>query len=243
VILDAGGFRALDAHTGEDVWDEGSGSLLEQDAVGDAAVFHGWSGGGFAQLAKHAADTGRQLATTRLPQRALKHFSRPPALLDGGRVLVSETFGRRVRVFACAGHERAETLGSHRLGRLRFTSFSDPAACVGDWVYVLTWRRRLHAAEVGGLRRLRRLAVVAPDGRSVREPQEIAPGPQHLFVGGLESVASIRDGQVLWVAATHAWRNMPVPLGADRVLFRSLNRREGQDLLYCADAETGGRLS
>ncbi|MER5177587.1 PQQ-binding-like beta-propeller repeat protein [Streptomyces sp. NPDC002896] len=244
VILDAGGFRALDARTGEEVWDEGYGDLLGQDGTtGDAALFHSWSGGGLATLSVRAYDTGKALSTTRFPQRALKHFSRPPALVDGGRVLFSETFGRRVRVFACAGVDRAESLGRPRLSRLRFTSFSDPAVCVGDWVYALTWRHRLHAAEIGGRRRLRRLSVVAPDGRVVREPNEIAAGPEHLFVSDRDSVAAIRDGRVLWVAATDVWGNPPVPLGADRVLFRSANRKARRDRLHCAEAETGRRLS
>nr|WP_181657109.1 PQQ-binding-like beta-propeller repeat protein [Streptomyces himalayensis] len=242
VILDAGGFRALDARTGEDVWDEGYGSLLGQDGTGDAAVFHSWSGGAFARLFVRAADTGKELATTRFRERALKHFSRAPALVDGGRLLFSESFGRRVRIFACAGVDRAESLGSHRLGWWRFTSFQD-VVCVGDWVYGLTWRHRLHAAEVGGRRWLRRLRVTDANGRAVQRPTEIAAGPEHVFVGEKESVAAVRDGRVLWVAATDVWDNPPIPLGADRVLFRSTNRKPSQDRLHCADAETGRRLS
>jgi hypothetical protein len=129
-----------------------------------------------------------------------------------------------------------------RLGRWRLTSFSDRPVCVGDWVYAVTWRDGLYAAEAGGRRGLRRLKVTAaPYGRVVR-PTRITAGPEHLFVTDGKDVAAVRDDRVLWVTATGEYDSKPVPLGADRVLFRSRSRDRKQARLYCADAETGRRL-
>ncbi|MGW4824721.1 outer membrane protein assembly factor BamB family protein [Streptomyces sp. NPDC004227] len=245
VILEAGGNRALDAHTGEELWHRGYGTLLEQGETGDAAVFHEWKGkwnGASPALFVRASDTGKQLAVIRFPQRVLKQFIGRPTLVDGGRVLFAD-FGRRdVRLFAHSGLERAEPLLSLRLGWWRRTSFFDRPVCVGDWVYVVTRRHGLYAAEAGGRRGLRRLKVtVAPCGRVVR-PTRITAGPEHVFVTDGEDVAAVRDGRVLWTAATGEYDTEPVPLGADRVLFRSRSRNRMEYRLHCADAETGRRL-
>ncbi|WP_218149346.1 PQQ-binding-like beta-propeller repeat protein [Streptomyces colonosanans] len=244
VILDAGGNRALEARTGEELWHKGYGTLLEQGETGDAAVFHNWNGRAYPELSVRASDSGKQLAAIRFPQRALKQISDhpTPTLVDGGRVLFAETFGRRVRLFAHSGLERAEPLASVRLGRWRLTSFSERPVCVGDWVYAVTWRHGLYAAEAGGRRGLRRLKVTfAPYGRVVR-PTRITAGPEHLFVTDGKDVAGVRDDRVLWVTATGEYDSKPLPLGADRVLFGSRSRDGKQARLHCADAETGRRL-
>ncbi|MFF4548319.1 PQQ-binding-like beta-propeller repeat protein [Streptomyces sp. NPDC001406] len=242
VILDAGGHRALDARTGEELWHQGYGTLLGQGVTGDAEFFQSWNDGSYPELSLRSCDTGRQLTTTRFPKRALKHFFGPPAPADGGRVVFGRAFERRVQIFAHGGREQAESLAGRRLGRWRFTSFRDRPVCVGDWVYAVTWRNRLHAAEIGGRRGLRRLTVTAPDGRAVQGPTEIAAGPEHLFVADGDTVAAVRDGRVLWAAATLPYDGSPVPLGTDRVLFRSRSRDRKEVRLHCADAETGRRL-
>ncbi len=245
VIFEAGGYRALDARTGGEVWHEGYGSLLEQDGISDGAVFHDWSGGFSPALAIRASDTGKPLATTYFPKRALKDFSSPPTLVDGGRVLFSRPFERRVLLCAYAGLDQAVTLGKQRLGRWRLTSFSQPAVCVGDWVYALSLRQRLYAAKVGGKRGLRQLAVAYQDGWNpgALRPTEITAGPGHVFAADWRAVAAVRDGRVLWAAAADVSDNLPVPLGADRVLFRSSSRDRRVNRLHCADAETGRRLT
>lgn len=241
-ILNAGGNRALDARTGEELWCKGYGSLLEEGEVDDAAVFHSWNGGACPELSVRASDTGKQLAAVRFPQRALKQFSGRPTLVDGGRVLFANAFERRVRLFAHSGLERAEPLADVRLGRWRLTSFSGRPVCVGDWVYAVTGRDGLYAAEAGGRRGLQRLKVTAAPYGSVVRPTAITAGPEHLFVTGGRDVAAVRDGRVLWVTATGEYYSKTVPLGVDRVLFRSRSRNGKQARLYCADAETGSRL-
>lgn len=141
------------------------------------------------------------------------------------------------------GTASAEPLLSLRLGRWRLTSFSSRPVCVGDWTYAATWRYDgLYAADAGGRRGLRPVRVTAPDGLAVR-PLEITTGPGHLFVTDGQTVAAVRDGRVLWAKATGEYDSKPVPLGSDRVLFRSRRRGGKEDRLYCADAETGRGLA
>ncbi|UIX31510.1 outer membrane protein assembly factor BamB family protein [Streptomyces sp. GQFP] len=244
VILDAGGFRALDARSGEEIWDGGVGHLVGQHGeTEDAAVFLSW-GSFLNTLAVQASDTGKKLSETRFPHRkAMKHFWSRSALVDGGRALLSESFGRRVRLFAYTGLDQAQSLGSWRLGRWRLSTLRE-AVCVGDWVYVRTWRHKVYAAQVGPRRGLRRLTLAAPDGRSVRRPLNITAGPGYVLGWDTEAVSVIRDGRVLWAAATDilSLSDGPVPLGDDRVLFRARSGKGTEVRLYCADVATGRRL-
>ncbi|MGN9793711.1 outer membrane protein assembly factor BamB family protein [Streptomyces sp. OZ13] len=236
VIIDTAGFRALDARTGDELWQNGYGDLLGQGEEADAALFHTWRRG---ELCVRATDTGEVLSRTSFPKRVVKDLGPPPALVDGGRALFSEALGRRIRLFAWSGRDGATPLIGVRLGLRRFTSFSQPAVCVGDRVYATTWRDRLYVAEAGGRRGLRRLRLTAPDGRAVH-PEEIAAGHRHLFVRDGDAVGAVRDGRLLWAAASGVWER-PVPLGADRVLFLASSRDGTGGLLHCADAETGRR--
>jgi outer membrane protein assembly factor BamB len=239
VILDTAGFRALDARTGDELWQNGYGDLLGQGEEADAALFHTWGAG---SLCVRATDTGEVLSRTSFPKRVVKRLGPPPALVDGGRVLFSQALGRRIRLFAWSGRDRAEPLIGVRLGLGRFTSFSQPAVCVGDRVYATTWRHRLYVAETGGRRGLRRLRLTAPDGRAVR-PREMAAGHRHVFVSDGDMVGAVRDGRLLWAAAAAGvWAERPVPLGTDRVLFLAASRDRTGGLLHCADAETGRRV-
>ncbi|KOX25105.1 hypothetical protein ADL06_19455 [Streptomyces sp. NRRL F-6491] len=251
VILDAGGLRALDARSGEELWSKGYGSALPEPGsplpgqwgTDNAAVFHAWKGGTAPELSLCASDTGEQLTATRFPRRALRHFSRPPTLLDGGRVLFAESYGRRLQVYAHSDLATAEPLLELRLARWRFTSFSGNPLCVGDWVYAVAGRRyQVYAARCGDGSGLRPLSATAPDGRAVRLPQTVA-GPRHLFLSNGRTVAAVRDGRVLWTTATDTYDSWPVPLGSDRVLFPSRSRTADGYRLHCADAETGRRLT
>ncbi|MFF9623918.1 PQQ-binding-like beta-propeller repeat protein [Streptomyces griseosporeus] len=251
VILDAGGLRALDARSGEELWRKGHGNPLPgpgsplpgQQGTDDAAVFHVWKDGTEPELSLRAADTGEQLAATRFPRRALRHFSGPPILLDGGRALFAESYGRRLQLFAHSGLAAAEPLLELRFARWRFTSFSEDPVCVGDWVYVVAGRRdQVYAAQCGDGSGPRRIPVTAPDGRTMTLPRAVA-GPGHLFLSDGRTVAAVRDGRVLWTKATDMYDSQPVPLGSDRVLFPSRSRTADRNRLHCADAETGHRLT
>ncbi|MFF7020703.1 PQQ-binding-like beta-propeller repeat protein [Streptomyces klenkii] len=238
VILDTGSYRALDARTGEEAWHGSGGRLLGQGGPQDAAVFYSWQT--FGKLTRHAARTGEEQAGTRFPRREVESFIHGPVLVDGDRALFSEAFGRLARLYTRTRANQAVQLACVRLGRRHFSTFRGPAVSVGDWIYAVTWRDRLYAADATGARRLRRLKVVAPDGAVLREPREITAGPAHVFIAGNGELAAARDGRVLWVTRTHQWGSDPLPLGTDRVLFQSTDG--GRDQLHCADAETGRRI-
>ncbi|GHF51215.1 outer membrane protein assembly factor BamB family protein [Streptomyces griseosporeus] len=242
VILDTGGLRALDARSGEELWRKGHGNPLPgQQGTDDAAVFHAWKDGTEPELSLCASDTGEQLAATRFPRRAMRHFSEPPILLDGGRALFAKSYGRRIQVYAHSGLAAAEPLLELRLARWRFTYFSEGPVCVGDWLYAVGGRRHhVYAAECGGGSGPRALPVTAPNGRAVTWPRTIA-GPSHVFLSDGRTVAAVREGRVLWTTATDVFDSWPVPLGPDRVLFSSRSRTGDGYLLHCADAETGRR--
>ncbi|MFI2368291.1 PQQ-binding-like beta-propeller repeat protein [Streptomyces sp. NPDC018833] len=243
VILDVGDLRALDARTGEELWTResaGYGALIRPDTPSDSVVFHSWSSS--AVLSVRATGTGEEISRTRFPKRTVHRFSYDPALVDGERALFSAPLRRRARLYAYAGRTEAEPLAMPYLGWWRFTSLCEPAVCVGDRLYAVTWRRRLYQAETaGGRRLLRPVGVTAPDGRTLREPSVLAAGPHHVFVGGYGGVAGVRDGEVRWVAPTNLLGNGPVPLDTDRVLFRSRTDDGRRDELHCADADTGRR--
>jgi hypothetical protein len=52
----------------------------------------------------------------------------------------------------------------------------------------------------------------------------------------------IQDGRVLWASETLRLSGDPIPLDADRVLFRAPSRNGKGVRLYCAEARTGRRL-
>ncbi|KAB7851138.1 PQQ-binding-like beta-propeller repeat protein [Streptomyces mobaraensis] len=240
VVLDTASHRALDARTGAEIWHGGgAGTLLAENGPSDAAVFHAWHR--FGSLTRHATRTGEELGRVSFPPRVLKPSPYvDPVLVGGGRALFSESFGRRVRVYAYGTGRAAWPVADLKLGLRRFSTFRGPAVCVDDWAYVVTWRDRLYGADVTGRRGLRRLATTAPDGTVLKEPKEITAGPRHVFVSGDGTVAGLREGHVLWVAATNRWSHRIVPLGPDRVLFPSTDGRHSH--LHCADAETGRRI-
>ncbi|MGV9273840.1 outer membrane protein assembly factor BamB family protein [Streptomyces griseosporeus] len=242
VILDTGGLRALDARSGEELWRKGYGNPVPgQQGTADAAVFHVWKDGTEPELSLCASDTGEQLAATRFPRRAMRHFSGPPILLDGGRALFAKSYGRRIQLYAHSGLAAAEPLLELRLARWRFTYFSEGPVCVGDWLYAVGGRRhQVYAAECGGGSGPRALPVTAPNGRAVTWPRTIA-GPSHVFLSDGRTVAAVREGRVLWTTATDVFDSWPVPLGSDRVLFSSRSRTGDGYRLHCADAETGRR--
>ncbi|MFF8845804.1 PQQ-binding-like beta-propeller repeat protein [Streptomyces sp. NPDC015127] len=246
VVLDVGDLRALDARTGEELWTQesaGFGALLRPEAPSDSVVFHCWSS--HAVLSVRATGTGEEISRTRFPRRTVERLTYDPALVDGERALFSAPLKRRIRLYAYAGRDRAEPLASPSLGWWRFTSLSERAVCAGDRLYALTWRRRLYQAGTngtnGGRHLMQPVGLTAPDGRTLREPSVLAAGPEHAFVGGDGAVAGVRDGEVRWVVPTNLWRGTPVPLGTDRVLFRSVTEDGRWAGLHCADADTGRR--
>ncbi|MGI5457055.1 PQQ-binding-like beta-propeller repeat protein [Streptomyces sp. CA-249302] len=242
VILDDGNIRALDGRGGEELWEEGSGSLLEQDGSEDAAVFRSWSGGVRNTLAVRASETGRTLAETRFPDgKALKNSWHSPTLVDGNRALFAGPFERGVQLFSSAEPDRARFLGSWRLSRWRSGTLRE-AVCVGDRVYVVTWRRQLYAARIDDGRNLRRLSPTGPYGKVVR-PHDLVAGPGYVLTWDRDTVALIRDGSALWTKAVASpILGGPVPLGHDRVLLQVRDRRTGETRLACVDAETGRHL-
>ncbi|MGW0699531.1 outer membrane protein assembly factor BamB family protein [Streptomyces sp. NPDC002867] len=243
VVLDVGELRALDTRTGEELWNQpsaGYGSLIRPAGPNDAALFHSWSTS--AVLSVRATGTGEEVSRTRFPKRTVQRFAYDPVLLDGGRALFSASLKRGALLYAYAGRDTAEPLASPHLGWWRFTSFTSPAACVGDRLYAVTWRDRLYEADAsGGRRGLRSVPLTAPDGQALRSPSEPAAGPGHLFIGGNKAVAGVVDGEVRWIAPTNLWSNTPVPLGTDRVLFLSRSKDGTTARLHCADADTGRR--
>ncbi|WP_329250774.1 PQQ-like beta-propeller repeat protein [Streptomyces sp. NBC_01478] len=243
VILDAGRLRALDGRSGAEIWSGGDGELLSRaGAVEDAAVFLCWRGErhGPRSLVVAASDTGAELAGTRFPEEAQKYFWGHPQLVDGGRVLFFRSSGRRVRLLGYAGLDRAESLESWKLGWLQ-RGILQSVVCVGDWVYVLCWRNKVYAAEVGRRRGLRRLRLRGPHKLTVREPQYLTAGPGYVLASGTDGMAVVRDGRVLWASHTRPDVS-PVPLDGDRFLFRARSRNDKETRLYCADVETGRRL-
>ena len=243
VILDARGIRALDARSGEEIWDRGSGSLLVgAGADEDEAVFLSYDPYGGNTLAVQASDTGKRISETRFPDKlGMRHSWVTPELVDGGRALFFDTFERWILLFAYAGLNQARSLGSWKLGRWRLSSLRD-VVCVGDRVYALSGRRKLYVAEVGGRRGLRRLALRGPDGRIVRMPWHLTAGPGYLVAHGSYGVAVIRDGRVLWASETLRMTGDPMPLDGDRVLFVAPSKKGNTARLYCADVDTGRRL-
>ncbi|XUL88487.1 hypothetical protein ACQ86D_19030 [Streptomyces galilaeus] len=244
MILDAGRFRALHGRSGDEIWNGGGGTLLGRSGgVEDAAVFLRWRSGYIEpkSLAVGASDTGEELAETLFPEKALKHFRGCPELVDGGRVLFARACERRIRLFACAGLDRAESLGSWKLGWLRHGTLRD-VACVGDWVYALTWRHQVYAAEVGGRRGLRRLTMRGAYERVVRYPTHLTAGPGYVLASGWGGAGMLRDGRVLWASDTIRPDFRPVPLDGGRVLVRARSRNGKETRLYCVDVETGRRL-
>ncbi|MFE2423670.1 PQQ-binding-like beta-propeller repeat protein [Streptomyces hokutonensis] len=244
VILGGGRFRALHGRSGDEIWSGGEGTLLNRDGgVEDAAVFLRWRSGYREpkSLAVRASDTGEELAETLFPEKALKHFYGHPELVDGGRVLFARAFERGIRLFAYAGLDRAESLGSWKLGRLRYGTPRE-VACVGDWVYALNWSGRVYAAEVGRRRGLRRLTMRGRYERVLWDLDHLTAGPGYVLASGRDGVGMLRDGRVLWVWDTVRPDFRPVPLDGDRFLFRAPSRNGKETRLYCADVETGRRL-
>ncbi|MGW0833376.1 outer membrane protein assembly factor BamB family protein [Streptomyces prunicolor] len=243
VILDARGIRALDARSGEEIWDKGSGRLLVAAGTGeDAAVFLSYCRDPSNALVVQAADTGKKVSEIRFPDKlGMKHSWALPELVDRERALFFDSLGRRIRLFACAGLNRAQSLGSWQLGRWRLSTLHD-VVCVGDRVYALSGRRKVYVAEVGGRRGLRRLTLRGPDGRIVRMPRHLTAGPGYLVAHGSDGVAMIQDGRVLWASETLRPSGDPIPLDADRVLLRAPSRNGKGVRLYCAEVRTGRRL-
>lgn len=243
VILSAGGIRALDARSGTEVWAEGAGHLLRRGVqVEDADVFRVWENSLRNILAVRASVTGQTLAATQFSARAVKYFWGDPELVDGGRVLFYEYFGRRIRLFAYAGLGHARALGRWKLGRWRRSSIAN-AVCIGDRVYALGRRQlELYVAEIGRRRGLRRVALRGPDGRVLRWPECVVAGPGYALVLG-EGAALVRDGRVLWVL-DNGWSGHPLPLDEDRVLVRNWCSvgSEPELGLFCVDVETGRRV-
>ncbi|GHC38735.1 hypothetical protein [Streptomyces cinnamoneus] len=127
----------------------------------------------------------------------MESFIHGPVLVGGDRALFSETFGRLARLYTRTRANQAVQLACVRLGRRHFSTFRRPAVSVGDWIYAVTWRDRLYAADATRARRLRRLKVAAPDGAVLQAPREITAGPAHVFITGNGELAAARDGRVL----------------------------------------------
>ncbi|MEV5525567.1 hypothetical protein [Streptomyces prunicolor] len=66
-------------------------------------------------LVVQAVDTGKKVSEIRFPDKlGMQHSWALPELVDGERALFFDSTGRRIRLFACAGLNRAQPLGRRR---------------------------------------------------------------------------------------------------------------------------------